>query len=261
MLPDSGGYEESAADVITELLSLSSASKPPLNTLAEEANTEELELTENVKSLNIDDRSNRICYGEDSSDEDIFLTDDEEQVISDNPSTLPHCVPVTSSSSEVNQNNKVDKSLECDLDSDQSFTEEPRLDIESILKELLEVVFSNKIKANSSDDEEISGEESFEDCEEEYDGDDDTDMFEEESDSDDAEESSSDPSWRADHSDVDEDEAEPRVKNPKVGFQTPRLMREEVTSMTTSDMDSGSLSFYMSDTGPIQVQVSITTTP
>ena len=86
-------------------------------------------------------------------------------------------------------------------------------------------------------------------------------MFEEESDSDDAEESSSDPSWRADHSDVDEDEAEPRVKNPKVGFQTPRLMREEVTSMTTSDMDSGSLSFYMSDTGPIQVQVSITRTP
>ena len=233
-------------------------------------------LTGGMKDLIIENKSEpeqRRDIG--ASDEDIFLTDDEE-VLENIPVQSPSVVgnnltnihsPEDSLKSYSitkdtrTNNSRLDKGLNCDLDAldgDDSLNQGSRRNVSSILENIIESIVSVKTIDNC-DNEDISGEESFEDCEEEYEGDEDSDMFEEESESEEEEEdeSCSDPSWQADHSEDDEEEAEEKLeerktKSPKADNKNLSIVKERLDS---SGMDSGSLSFFMSETGPISIQV------
>ena len=232
-------------------------------------------LTGGMKDLIIENKSepDQRCDIGDSSDEDIFLTDDEE-VLENIPVQSPSVVgnnltnihsPEDSLKSYSitkdtrTNNSRLDKGLNCDLDAldgDDNLNQGSRRNVSSILENIIETIVSDKTIDNC-DNEDISGEESFEDCEEEYEGDEDSDMFEEESESEEEDESCSDPSWQADHSEDDEEEAEEKLeeiktKHSKADNKNLSIVKERLDS---SGMDSGSLSFFMSETGPISIQV------
>jgi len=227
-------------------------------------------LTGGMNNLIIDNKSKQRCDIGDSSDEDIFLTDDEEVVenvpvlspfggnnLTDSPEdSLQSNSPIIKDNRT--RNSRLDKGLNCDLDGDENLHQGSRRNVSSILENLIESIVSDKTTYNfDTDNEDISGEESFEECEEEYEGDEDSDMFEEDSESEEEDESCSDPSWQADHSEDDEEEAEEKLeelktKNLKADNKNLSVVKERLDS---SGMDSGSLSFYMSETGPIAIQV------
>jgi len=274
VMPDNKKLEENSRDTVTDILNLLltsptyNSSKPLGNTFNKNLEKEEevVMITGCVNSLVIDDQPEQSYASTDSSDEDIFLTDNEEV-----DETIPVVSPIvgnkltestekrklSESFSNDSQNERVDKELECDLDGDESLNQESSSIISSIIEDLLQfvVLVTAKDESFNLDDENSSGEESFGDCWEEYEDDEDSDMFEEDSESDDEDES--DPSWQADHSEDEDEEEEEKTEEPgtkslKSENKNPSLVKERLDS---SGMDSGSLSFYMSDTGPIAIQV------
>merc|ERR1719154_520810 len=274
VLPDDKKLEENSRDTVTDILNLLltsptyNSSKPLGNTFNKNLEKEEevVMITGCVNSLVIDDQPEQSYASTDSSDEDIFLTDNEEV-----DETIPVVSPIvgnkltestekrklSESFSNDSQKERVDKELECDLDGDESLNQESSSIISSIIEDLLQfvVLVTAKDESFNLDDENSSGEESFGDCWEEYEDDEDSDMFEEDSESDDEDES--DPSWQADHSEDEDEEEEEKTEEPgtkslKSENKNPSLVKERLDS---SGMDSGSLSFYMSDTGPIAIQV------
>ena len=273
MLPDDNKLEDNSRDFLTDILNLfsspssPSSSGPLKNTCNDpEKRAAEVEiLASGVNSLKIDNESEQRCETGDSSDEDIFLTDDEEcdenfQVQSPSagnnlPDSLAADDRQSYSFSKENNNERVDKGLECDLDGDEVLDQGSQRNITDILKDLIESVVSVKLDndMDSLEEEDISGEESFEECEEEYEDDEESDMFEDDSESDEEDESCSDPSWQADQSEDDDEETEDlKTKTLRADNKNLTLVKERLDS---SGMDSGSLSFYMSETGPISVQV------
>merc|ERR1719154_283017 len=220
VLPDNKKLEANSRDTVTDILNLLltsptyNSSKPLGNTFNKNLEKEEevVMITGCVNSLVIDDQPEQSYASTDSSDEDIFLTDNEEV-----DETIPVVSPIvgnkltestekrklSESFSNDSQNERVDKELDCDLDGDESLNQESSSIISSIIEDLLQFVVTAKDESFNLDDENSSGEESFGDCWEEYEDDEDSDMFEEDSESDDEDES--DPSWQADHSE-DEDE-------------------------------------------------------
>ena len=282
VLPDNHNnkLEENSNDLLTDILNsflthpTSTSSKPLAlgntcnNNLGKEA--EVVMITKGVKSLIIDDQpEHRSCSASgESSDEDIFLTDDEEvdeailvqspivgnklKAISTEDSILSECF------SEDSNHKRVDKNLECDLDgdADESLSQQSSSVISSIIEDLIQFVVTAKNESYNFDYDNISGEESFGECgeEEEWEDDETSDLFVSESEEDD--ESCSDPSWKADHSEDDEEEEDkpedPRIKSLKAVNKNRNLVRERLDS---SSMDSGNLSFFMSETGPIAIQV------
>ena len=282
MLPDDNKLEDNSRDFLTDIFNLfsspfsssPSSSGPLKNTCNDpEKRAAEVEiLASGVNSLKIDNESQQWCETGDSSDEDIFLTDDEEcdeNFPVQSPSAgnnLPESLEAdddsqSNSFSIENNNKRVDKGLECDLDGDEVLDQSSWKDVSEILQDLIESVVLVKIDNDmeSFEEEDISGEESFEECEEEYEDDEESDMFEDDSESDEEDESCSDPSWQADQSEDDDEETEEKLedlkaKTLKVKADTKNfsLVKERLDS---SGMDSGSLSFYMSETGPISIKV------
>ena len=281
VLPDNNKPGHNSTDFVTDILNLfssppSSSSSGPLENTCndpEEREAEVMMLTSCVNSLKIDNESEQRYDTGESSDEDIFLTDDEEcdeNIPAPSPtarSNLPGSPAAddrqSNSFSKENNNDRVDKGLECDLDGDEILNQESWRNVSEILQDLIESVVLVKIDMDNFEEEDISGEESFEECEEEYEDDEESDIFEDDSESDEEEESSSDPSWQADHSEDDDEEAEEnlealKTKTLKADNKNLSLVKERLDS---SGMDSGSLSFYMSETGPISIQVLINKTP
>lgn len=264
VLPDNNKLEENSRDLVTDILNLLltsptyTSSKPLGNTCNNNLEKEDeiVMITGGVNSLVIDDQPEQNYYASaDSSDEDIFLTDNEEV-----DETIPVASSIvgnklTESTEKRSQHERVDKELECDLDGDESLNQESSSIISSIIEDIIEsvVLVTSKDESYNLDDEE----ESFGEYGEEYEDDEDSDMFEEDCESDDEEESFSDPSWQADHSEDDDEEEEempedPGTKSLKSENKNLNPVNERLDS---SSMDSGSLSFYMSDTGPIAIQV------
>ena len=271
VLPDNNKLEENSRDLVTDILNLLltsptyTSSKPLGNTCNNNLEKEDeiVMITGGVNSLVIDDQPEQNYYASaDSSDEDIFLTDNEEV-----DETIPVASSIvgnklTESTEKRSQHERVDKELECDLDGDESLNQESSSIISSIIEDIIEsvVLVTSKDESYNLDDEE----ESFGEygAGEEYEDDEDSDMFEEDCESDDEEESFSDPSWQADHSEDDDEEEEempedPGTKSLKSENKNLNPVNERLDS---SSMDSGSLSFYMSDTGPIAIQVMNDTT-
>ena len=282
VLPDNHNntLEENSNDLLNDVLnsfltSPTSTSSKPLtlgntcnNNLGKEA--EVVMITGGVRSLIIDDQpEHRSCSGE-SSDEDIFLTDDEEvdeailvqspivgnklKAKSTEDSILSECF------SEDSNHERVDKNLECDLDgdADESLCQQSSSVISSIIEDLIQFVVTAKNESYNFEHDNISGEESFGECGEEGECEDDenSDLFVSESESEDDDESCSDPSWKADDSENDEEEEDKpedlRIKSLKAVNKNRSLFKERLDS---SSMDSGNLSFFMSETGPIAIQV------
>merc|ERR1711971_1009861 len=145
-------------------------------------------ITGGVNSLVIDDQPKQSYASADSSDEDIFLTDNEEV-----EETIPVVSPIVGNKltestekrilsenfSNVSQHERVDKELECDLDGDESLNQESSSIISSIIEDLLRfvVLVPAKDESFNLDDGSSCGEESFGECWEEYEDDEDSDML------------------------------------------------------------------------------------
>ena len=164
-----------------------------------------------------------------------------------------------------------DKSMLCDISNENHDGNNKSNDYSMIEEVILEVVdtFFNTENENHDEKEnnnisqchtKSSEEDSSlddEECEEEEYDEEDSDIFDEESDTD--EESYSDPSWQADieNSDEDEDEdnghSEEKMKKLKLLAQKNMSVVQNTSNLSV--MESSTLSFFMSDNGPIQLQV------
>ena len=175
--------------------------------------------------------------------------------------------------SKLETEERSDKSMLCDISNENHDGNNKSNDYSMIEEVILEVVDTFFDTENENHDEKennnisqcltltkSSEEESSlddEECEEEEYDEEDSDIFDEESDTD--EESYSDPSWQADIENSDEDEDEDnehsKEKMKKLKLLAQKNMSVVQNTSNLSVMESSTLSFFMSDNGPIQLQV------
>ena len=170
--------------------------------------------------------------------------------------------------SKLETEERLDKSMLCDISNENNDGNDKSNEysiIEEVILEVVDTIFDTKnydekenndisLYLTNSSEEEGSLEE---ECEEEEYDEEDSDIFDEESDTD--EECYSDPSWQADIENSDEDEEEDNEhseeKMKKLKLLAQKNMSVVQNTSNLSVMESSTLSFFMSDNGPIQLQV------